>query len=68
MTRTMTDAAPEELSPSFARMYAVGGRRSRRRSFCARCQILYTVRSERKLIEQLDYNLTFRWFVRIREF
>jgi len=26
-------------------------------------QVLYTIRSERMLIEQLDYNLLFRWFV-----
>ncbi len=42
-----------------------GGRRLRRRSCCGRCcpQVLYTVRSERMLMEQLDYNLLFRWFV-----
>lgn len=26
-------------------------------------QVLYTIRSERQLMEQLDYNLLFRWFV-----
>ena len=26
-------------------------------------QVLYTIRSERMLMEQLDYNLLFRWFV-----
>ena len=38
---------------------------SRRRSCCARLllQALYTIRSERQLMEQLDYNLLFRWFV-----
>ena len=42
-----------------------GGRRSRRKSCCVRCllQVLYTVRSERLLMEQLDYNFLFRWFV-----
>src|ERR1700736_4968581 len=39
---------------------AVGGRRSRRRLLL---QVLYTVRSERMLMEQLDYNFLFRWFV-----
>jgi transposase len=29
-------------------------------------QVLYTVRSERLLMEQLDYNLLFRWFVGLR--
>ena len=42
-----------------------GGRRFRPSSCCGRCrlQVLYTVRSERMLMEQLDYNLLFRWFV-----
>jgi IS5 family transposase len=44
------------------------GRRFRRSASCAprRCrtlQILYSIRSERLLCEQLDYNLLFRWFV-----
>src|SRR5947209_6863714 len=45
------------------------GRRSRRRSCCGRCccrsytRYGYTVRSERLLMEQLQYNLLFRWFV-----
>lgn len=43
---------------------AVGGRRLRRRSWRALLlQALYTVRSERLLMEQLDYNFLFRWFV-----
>jgi hypothetical protein len=29
-------------------------------------QFLYSVRSERQLMERLDYNLLFRWFVRLR--
>jgi len=64
--RTMADSALEELSPSFERMYAVGGRPSIAPEKLLRAlllQILYTVRSERQLIEQLDYNLLFRWFV-----
>jgi transposase len=42
-----------------------GGRRFRPSHCCGRCrlQVLYTVRSERMLMEQLDYNLLFRWFV-----
>ena len=64
--RTMADSALEELSPSFERIYAVGGRPSIAPEKLLRAlllQILYTVRSERQLIEQLDYNLLFRWFV-----
>lgn len=42
-----------------------GGCRFRPSNCCGRCrlQVLYTVRSERMLMEQLDYNLLFRWFV-----
>ena len=42
-----------------------GAPRSRRSTSCAPCccRCLYTVRSERLLMEQLDYNLLFRWFV-----
>lgn len=64
--RTMTDSALEELGAIFARMYALGGRPSIAPEKLLRAlllQILYTVRSERQLIEQLDYNLLFRWFV-----
>src|SRR5256712_13190987 len=46
-------------------MRRLAGRRSRPRSCCGRCslQVLYSVRSERLLMEQLQYNLLFRWFV-----
>ena len=42
-----------------------GGRRSRRSMYCRALllQAFYSVRSERQLIAQLDYNLLFRWFV-----
>jgi hypothetical protein len=49
--RTMTDAALRELTAGFDTLYAAHGR------------LLYTVRSERLLMEQLDYNFLFRWFV-----
>src|SRR5271167_3713021 len=64
--RTMADSALEELSPSFERMYAGGGRPSIAPEKLLRAlllQVLYTVRSERLLMEQLDYNFLFRWFV-----
>ena len=50
-------------SPSFIRAW--GGRRSRRRCCCGRrcCRPSISVRSERQLMEQIDYNLLFRWFV-----
>jgi transposase len=64
--RTMADTALRELGPRFARLYASSGRPSIAPEKLLRTlllQILYTVRSERQLIEQLDYNLLFRWFV-----
>jgi transposase len=64
--RTMADTALSELSASLDRMYAVDGRPSIAPEKLLRAlllQVLYTVRSERQLMEQLDYNLLFRWFV-----
>src|SRR5579885_72442 len=64
--RTMTDAALRELSLSFEEMYSDIGRPSIPPEKLLRAlllQVLYTVRSERQLMEQLDYNLLFRWFV-----
>ena len=64
--REMADAALKELSPRFSRMYSDVGRPSIPPEQILKAlilQILYTVRSERMLIEQLDYNLLFRWFV-----
>ena len=55
-----------DLAPRFAPMYAEGGRPSIPPEQLLRAlllQVLYTVRSERQLIEQLEYNLLFRWFV-----
>ena len=64
--RRMVDQALEELSPRFGRLYASGGRPSIAPEKLLRAlvlQVLYSVRSERQLMEQLDYNLLFRWFV-----
>src|ERR1700675_1469183 len=64
--RTLVDAALREMSPRFALMYAKTGRPSIAPEKLLRAQllqILYTIRSERLLMEQLDYNLLFRWFV-----
>src|SRR5580693_2523938 len=55
-----------ELDPVFAKMYSAVGRASIPPEKLLRAlllQVLYTVRSERMLMEQLDYNLLFRWFV-----
>jgi transposase len=64
--RTMVDQALRELSPRFEKLYARTGRPSIAPEKLLRAlllQVLYTVRSERLLMEQLDYNLLFRWFV-----
>src|SRR6266567_4369117 len=64
--REMTDTVLRQLSPRFARLYAKTGRASIAPEKLLRAlllQVLYTVRSERLLMEQLQYNLLFRWFV-----
>jgi transposase len=64
--RAMVDAILHDLSPAFARLYSKTGRPSippERLLRALLLQILYTIRSERQLMEQLDYNLLFRWFV-----
>jgi transposase len=62
----ITDRVLDKLSVVFARMYSKMGRPSIPPEKMLRAlllQVLYTIRSERMLIEQLDYNLLFRWFV-----
>jgi transposase len=64
--REMVDPILKELSPTFNKLYAEDGRPSIPPEYLLRAlllQILYTIRSERLLMEQLDYNLLFRWFV-----
>lgn len=64
--RTMTDEVFKGLSRRFARLYAKTGRPSVAPEKLLRAlllQVLYSVRSERLLMEQLEYNLLFRWFV-----
>src|SRR5215467_1072108 len=64
--RTMTDEALRRLSPRFEALYAKTGRPSIPPEHLLRAlllQVLYSVRSERMLMEQLAYNLLFRWFV-----
>lgn len=64
--RRMVDEVLEELSDVFDAMYARQGRPSIPPEQLLRAlivQVLYSVRSERQLMEQLDYNLLFRWFV-----
>src|SRR5580658_1215556 len=64
--RKMVDKILKEMSPQFAKLYSDVGRPSiapERLFRSLLLQIFYSVRSERMLIEQLQYNLLFRWFV-----
>src|SRR2546425_4026855 len=63
--RAMTDEVLRQLSPRFARLYAKTGRRSIAPEKLLRALLLqvHTVRSERLLMEQLQYDLLFQWFV-----
>src|ERR1700751_3969939 len=64
--RRLVDGALEALSGDFAKLYAKLGRPSIAPEKLLRALLLqafYSVRSERQLMEQLDYNLLFRWFV-----
>src|SRR5260370_453992 len=64
--RGLVDDVLRELSPRFEGLYARVGRPSIAPEQLLRAQllqILYAIRSERQLMEQLDYNWLFRWFV-----
>ena len=64
--REMTDVALRQLSAEFDQIYAAGGRPSIAPEKLLRAlvlQVLYTRRSERLLMEEMNYNLLFRWFV-----
>lgn len=62
----MVDTALGAMSPRFNEMYSEFGRPFIAPEKLLRAQVLqvlYSVRSERQLMEQLNYNLLFRWFV-----
>jgi transposase len=64
--RAMVDEGLKSLDGRFGEIYGEDGRRSippERLLRALLLQMLYTVRSERMLMEQLEYNLLFRWFV-----
>ena len=64
--RALTDEALQTMSRRFASLYATTGRPSIPPEQLLRAlllQVLYTVRSERLLMEELNDNLLFRWFV-----
>jgi transposase len=64
--RGIVNEALGELSPTFARLYALQGRPSIPPEQLLRALLLqafYSIRSERQLMERLDFDLLFRWFV-----
>lgn len=64
--RSVVDKALTEMAPEFDAMYAAPGRPSIPPEQLIRAlllQIFFTIRSERQLVERLDYDLMFRWFV-----
>ena len=63
--RKLTDKVLESLSGEFDKLYAATGRPSVAPEYVLRAlllQVFYSIRSERMLVEQIDYNLLFRWF------
>ena len=64
--RQLVDRALQALSPHFDALYAAGGRPSIPPEQLLRAlllQVLFTVRSERQLMERIDYDMMCRWFV-----
>jgi transposase len=64
--RKVTDTVLRTLSPEFDALYAESGRPSIAPEYILRAlllQVFFSIRSERLLVEQIDYNLLFRWFV-----
>src|SRR5881628_2534022 len=64
--RQIVDVVLKDLSPHFTKLYSAVGRPSIPPEMLLRAlllQVLYSIRSERLLMEQFDYNLLFRWFV-----
>ena len=64
--RSMTDQILSDMSPLFDAMYAEGGRPSIPPEKLLRAQLLqmfFSVRSERLLMEEIDYSILYRWFV-----
>jgi transposase len=66
VVRKLTDAVLSSLDAEFDALYADSGRPSVAPEYILRTlllQVFYSIRSERLLVEQIDYNLLFRWFV-----
>src|SRR3982074_1335331 len=66
LVRVVVNEVLSRLDGDFSKAYAIGGRPSiapERLPRALLLQAFYTIRSERQLMEQLDYNLLYRWFV-----
>src|SRR5882757_4187737 len=66
LVRSVVNEVLAALDSDFSKAYADGGRPSIPPEHLLRALLLqafYTIRSERQLMEQLDYNLLYRWFV-----
>ncbi|MCW5979616.1 MAG: IS5 family transposase [Bryobacteraceae bacterium] len=64
--RTLADQALQQMSPRFDEMYSKIGRPSVPPEMLLRAQLLqmlYSIRSERLLMEEIDYSVLFRWFI-----
>src|SRR5215212_1933423 len=64
--KAIVEPALTALSPTFARMYAAGGRPSIPPEHLLKASLLialYSVRSERQFCERLQYDLLFKWFL-----
>jgi transposase len=69
--RKLTDGVLGSLSRELDALYAEGGRPSIAPEYILRAlllQVFFSIRSERLLMEQIDYNLLFRWFVGLGTF
>src|SRR5215212_5806505 len=64
--KAIVEPALRTLSPTFAQMYAAGGRPSLPPEHLLKASLLialYSVRSERQFCERLQYDLLFKWFL-----
>src|ERR1039458_3307599 len=64
--RDLVDEVLRRMSADFDRLYSSNGRPSIPPEQLLKAlllQVLFTIRSERQLVEQLKYNLLYRWFV-----
>ena len=64
--KSLVDPLLQDMTKTFDAMYAKTGRASIPPEYLLKAtvlQMLYSIRSERLLVEQIDYNLLFRWFI-----